>query len=81
MIAHIGNFSQNKVDDLAHEITQLPIESDPEKNCTRNRLFRNKRFMIDEVFQQNASKFAIFLEYKNPHSFFHFSFRATLLFP
>ena len=31
MIAHIGNFSQNKVDDLAHEITQLPIESDPEK--------------------------------------------------
>ena len=29
----------------------------------------------------NASKFAIFLEYENPHSFFHFSFRATLFFP
>ena len=25
-------------------------------------LFRNKRFMLDEMFQQNASKFDIFLE-------------------
>ena len=43
-------------------------------------LFRKKRFMLDEMFQQNASKFAIFLEYENPRSFFHFSFRATLVF-
>ena len=35
-------------------------------------LFRNKRFMLDEMFQRNASKFAIFLEYENPCSFFHF---------
>ena len=28
-------------------------------------LFRNKRFMLDEMFQRNASKFAIFLEYEN----------------
>ena len=33
-------------------------------------LFRNKRFMLDEMFQQNASKFAIFLEYENPCNFF-----------
>ena len=32
--------------------------------------------MLDEMFQQNASKFAIFLEYENPHSFFRFSFHA-----
>ena len=36
--------------------------------------------MLDEMFQQNASKFAIFLEYENPRSFFHFPFRATLFF-
>ena len=28
----------------------------------RESLFRNKRFMLDEMFQQNASKFVIFLE-------------------
>ena len=44
-------------------------------------LFRNKRFMLDEMFQRNVSKFAIFLEYENPHSFFHFSFCATLFSP
>ena len=43
-------------------------------------LFRNKRFMLDEMFQQNASKFAIFLKYENLDSFF-FLFRATLFFP
>ena len=37
--------------------------------------------MLDEMFQQNASKFAILLEYENPRSFFRFSFRATLFFP
>ena len=36
--------------------------------------------MVDEILQQIFSKFAIFLEYENPHSFF-FSFRATLFFP
>ena len=43
-------------------------------------LFRNKRFMLDEMSQRNASKFAIFLEHENPCSFFRFSFRATLIF-
>ena len=43
-------------------------------------LFRNKRFMLDEMFQWNASKFAILLEYENPCSFFHFSFSETLYF-
>ena len=37
--------------------------------------------MFDEMIQQNTSKFAIFLEYKNPCIFFHFSFHATLFFP
>ena len=31
---------------------------------------RNKSFMLDEMLQQNASKFTIFLEYQNPSSFF-----------
>ena len=53
-------------------------------NCTANpwttriSLFRNKRFALNEMFQQNASKFAIFYVYENPCSFFRFSFRATL---
>ena len=29
----------------------------------------------------NAAKFAMFLEKENPCSLFHFSFRATFLFP
>ena len=36
------------------------------------------RFLLDEKFQRNASKFAIFYIYENPSSFFRFSFRATL---
>ena len=28
-------------------------------------LFRNKKFMLDEMFQKNTSKFVIFLEYEN----------------
>ena len=43
-------------------------------------LIRNMRFVLDEKLPQNASKFAILLEYENPCSFFHFSFRATLFF-
>ena len=33
------------------------------------------------AIQIQNPKFAIFLEYENPHSFFHFSFRATLFRP
>ena len=33
-------------------------------------LFRNKRFMLDEMTSQNASKFTIFLDYENPNIFF-----------
>ena len=43
-------------------------------------LFRKKRFEINFFVQQNASKFAIFIEKENPRSFFRFSFRATLSF-
>ena len=35
---------------------------------------QKKKFMLDEMFQRNASKFAIFLEYENPRNFFRFSF-------
>ena len=31
-------------------------------------------YMLDEMFQRNASKFSILLEYKNPGSFFVFHF-------
>ena len=44
-------------------------------------LFRNKRFALNEMIQRNASKFAILLEYQNPHTFFRISFHATLIFP
>ena len=37
--------------------------------------------MLDEMFQQNVSKFAIFLEYENPHSFFVFHFVLIYFFP
>ena len=47
--------------------------------CKNSSLFRNKRFVLDEKFQQNASKFAILLEYENPCSSYR-SFRATLFF-
>ena len=36
-------------------------------------LFRNKKFMLDEKLQGNASKFAIFLEYENPFFLFFIS--------
>ena len=35
-------------------------------------LFRNKRFMLDEMTWQNASKFAIFYIYENPKLIFPF---------
>ena len=46
------------------------------KKIISNSLFRNKKFMLDEMAKRNASKFAIFLEYENSHSFFRFTFHA-----
>ena len=43
-------------------------------------LFRNKKFMLDEMALWKDSKFAILLEYENPRSFFHYFFCATLFF-
>ena len=43
-------------------------------------LFINKRFALNKMFQQNASKFAIFYVQENTCSFFRFSFRATVYF-
>ena len=37
-------------------------------------LLRNKRFMLDEMTQRSASKFAIFYIYENPKLLFDFSF-------
>ena len=42
-------------------------------------LFRNKRFMLDEMTWQNASKFAIFYIYENPKLIFPFF--VTLFLP
>ena len=44
-------------------------------------LFRNKGFLVNLKTERNASKFAMFMEKENPHSFFRFSFRATFIFP
>ena len=44
-----------------------------------NTLFRNKRFALNLMPQRNALKFAILLEYENPHNYF--SFCASLFFP
>ena len=41
-------------------------------------LFRKKRFMLDEKFQRNTSKFAIFYIYKNPKLLFPFLFFVIL---
>ena len=35
----------------------------------RHELFRNRSFMLDEMFQRKDSTFAILLEYENPHRF------------
>ena len=37
-------------------------------------LFTNKRFILDEMFQQNTSKLAIFLECENQCTFFILTF-------
>ena len=37
-------------------------------NCITCTLSRNKRLVLDEKLQQNASKFAILLEYENPYN-------------
>ena len=50
------------------------------KFCILKALFINKRFALNEMFQRNASKFAIYYVKENPCSFFRFSLRATLYF-
>ena len=44
-------------------------------------LFRKKRFEINFLFLRNASKFAIFIEKENPHSFFVFHFEHFWVLP
>ena len=52
---------------------------DDTMQCTNS--LRNKGFMLEEMFQRNTSKFAIYLEYENSCSFFHSSFYVTLFSP
>ena len=54
--------------------------------CKTIAIFRNKRFMLNEMIQRKPLKFAIFDKYiyiytKNQGHFFHFSFCVTLFFP
>ena len=43
--------------------------------------FRKKKFMVYEMFQQNASKFAIFLEYEKKNmQFFSFFISCIIYF-
>ena len=37
--------------------------------------------MLNIMLKRNASKFAIFLEYENPHRFFVFNFVLLYFFP
>ena len=53
---------RRKTSFLQHSTSLLPISG----------------FVLDEKFQRNASKFATFYVFENQHSFFRFSFRATL---
>ena len=43
-------------------------------------LFRKKRFMLDKMFQRNASKFAIFYMYENSNLLFLFFIPCYLIF-
>ena len=43
-------------------------------------LFRKKKFMLDEMFQQNASKFGIFYIYENPKLLFPFFILCYFIF-
>ena len=43
-------------------------------------LFRNKKFMLDEMALWKDSKFAILLEYENPRSFFSLFFLCYFIF-
>ena len=43
-------------------------------------LFINKRFALNEMFQRNASKFAIFYMYKKTHVVFFFVFHFVQLY-
>ena len=40
-------------------------------------LLGKKRFVLDEIFLKNDSKFAIIFDYENTRRFFRFSFHAT----
>ena len=68
---------------LSDHFSRQKIDGGKKWNLLFVRLhFRNKRFMLDEMTRRNASKFAIFFINENPQiCFFHFSFRATLIFP
>ena len=44
-----------------------------------NHLFRNKKFMSDEMFQRKASRFVMILEYKNPCSLSFFTWWYFIL--
>ena len=56
---------------IRYEMTNTPFVHKRDKSAKQTKklklvtLFRNKRFMLDEMFQRNASKFAILLEYEN----------------
>ena len=80
-VEHILIFTALCYDPRFEQIS-LPDFSFSPKHLSNNillPLIRNKRFLLDEMTRQNASKFAIFYIYENPK--LHFSFRATLFFP
>ena len=59
-----------KTDYLLHMVMVILLQLKDNYHTRHSPLFRNKRFMLDEMTKRNASEFAIFLEYENRKSFF-----------
>ena len=60
----LGQFLKNQVLGLNFPITGYLL------HCGHSSVFRNTKFMLDEMTQQNASKFAIFWSTKTQVDFF-----------
>ena len=64
-------------EEMARVMAQALADSGASRKCP---LFRQKRFMLDEKFQRNASKFAIIYMYKNPKLLFPFFISCYFIF-
>ena len=63
---------------IMHKKTSIHIVSSISKY--NSPFFRNKKFVLNEMFQQNTSKFATFYAYENPHGNFSYLISCNLTF-